>query len=107
LWAVVILSNLVTGQILYHEPIARDMCFRYFVLADGFSRNQWNELACEVWAELEDTDRRRVHEIMWRITETSPEAREILARVLKMTAIERWGLDDVGRSPFFFRNPPI
>ena len=108
LWAAMVMfCHLVTGQVLYNEPIASDMCFRYFVMAEGFSMNQWNELACEVWADLDETDRRRVNEIMLRITtEVSPEAREILARVLRMTAIKRWGHDDVARSPFLM-NPPI
>jgi serine/threonine protein kinase len=101
LWSsVVILFNLLTGEILYREPIPSDINFRYFILARGISQTPANERTVEVLMGLEGAEQTALWKIASRCLHLSPEVLEILDQVLRVAMQERWTTDEISASAF-------
>lgn len=105
LWsAIVILFNLLTGEILYRQPSPSDLGFRYFVLARGISRTPVNERTVEVLMDLEGAEQMALWKIASRCLQLSPHVLEILDQVLRVAMQERWTAEDIAASPFLRPN---
>jgi serine/threonine protein kinase len=94
--SVVVMFHLLTGRSLYHIPYPDDTFFRYFCLAQGFSRRDGNRLAAQVMAELEGT----IEEAPLRAFAVACEALsrdllDMLAGVLQVDLKLRWTLDEI------------
>jgi serine/threonine protein kinase len=94
--SVVVLFHLLTGRSLYHIPYPDDTFFRYFCLAQGFSRRDGNRLAAQVMEELEGT----MEEAPLRVFAIACEALsrdllDLLAGVLQVDLKLRWTLDEI------------
>jgi serine/threonine protein kinase len=101
LWSsIVILFNLLTGEILYRQPSPSDIGFRYFVLAGGISKTPVNERTVEVLMDLEGADQMALWKIASRCLHLSPEVLEILDQVLRVAMQERWTTDEISVSAF-------
>lgn len=101
LWsAVVILFNLLTGELLYRQPSPSDIGFRYFVLARGISQTPVNERTVEVLTDLEGAEQMALWKIASRCLQLSPEVLEILDQVLRVAMQERWTTEEIATSAF-------
>ncbi len=101
LWAsVVILFNLLTGEILYRQPSPSDIGFRYFVLARGISQTPVNERTIEVLMDLEGVEQMALWKIASRCLEFSPEVLEIFDNVFRVAMQERWTTEQIVASAF-------
>lgn len=93
LWSsIVVLFNLLTGEILYRVPVPQDLSFRYFILAGGVSSTPQNERTVEILLDLAEEDPSRQE--LWRKAQKclglSPEALELLEGVLQVPPPDRW-----------------
>ena len=96
LWSsLVILFNLLTGEMIYRLPIPQDLNFRYFIQAGGVSSTPQNERTVEILLDLaddDDNDDRRQE--LWNKAQKclglSPEALELFQGVLQVTPHNRW-----------------
>lgn len=106
LWSsVVILFNLLTGEILCREPHPGDLGFRYCILARGISQTPVNERTVEVLMDLEgQAEQIGLLRIAARVLELSPQVLEVFDGVLRVAMQERWTTDDIANSAFM-RNP--
>eukprot|EP00934_Nitzschia_sp_Nitz4_P008045 Nitzschia sp. Nitz4//scaffold36_size144017//37676//38815//NITZ4_003074-RA/size144017-processed-gene-0.35-mRNA-1//1//CDS//3329549420//8035//frame0 len=99
LWSsVVILFNLLTGEVLYRMPHPSDLGFRYFILARGISRTPMNERTVEVLMDLEESERTALWRIVAHCLNLSPEVTDILDGVLRVAMDERWTMEEVASS---------
>jgi serine/threonine protein kinase len=94
--SVIVLFHLLAGRSLYHIPYPDDTFFRYFCLAQGFSRRDGNRLAAQVMEELEGT----VEEVPLRAFAVACDALsrdllDLLAGVLQVDLKVRWTLDEI------------
>lgn len=94
LWSsVVILFNLVTGEIAWETSLPTDRRFRYLVLAGGLSRIPVNERTVEMLADEPITsDLRSLAEICMNL---NPAVADLLEGVLKLDPNQRWKTDQV------------
>ena len=100
LWSsMLVLFNLLTGELLYEDPTHNNIKFCYFVLARGLSRTPMNERLMEMlMAELNNapgSERDAIDRTIKKVLQLSPEVRELLENVFKMAPHERWTLDHV------------
>lgn len=101
LWSsVVILFNLLTGEILYRQPDPSDIGFRYFVLARGISQTPVNERTVEVLMDLEDAEQIALWRIASRCLQFSSEVLEIFDQVLRVAMQERITAEEIATSAF-------
>jgi hypothetical protein len=115
LWAAVVtLFNLLTGRVLYDQPVSRDLYFQFFIVAGGLSRKPWNDLTekvgddlmeRELLMDLDETRRQEFLPILARCLQLSPEVLEIFENVLRKAPDERWDLDAIAASDFM--NQPM
>ena len=97
---MVILFNLLTGELLYRQPSPSDIGFRYFVLARGISRTPVNERTVEVLMDLEGAEQTALWKVASRCLHLSPEVLDVLDHVLRVAMQERWTTDDIATSAF-------
>ena len=100
LWSsILVLFNLLTGEFLYEEPTPENIKFKYFVLARGLSRTPMNEQLMEMLMtemnNVREKERDTIDRTIRKILQLSPEVRELLENVFKMTPHERWTLVQV------------
>jgi serine/threonine protein kinase len=102
LWsAVVVLFNLLTGEILYELPHPEDLLFRYFVLARGVSRTPMNERTYEILMDTGETaEQTALCKMTQKCMDLSPEVLELLESVLKVAPQERWTTEQVNGCPW-------
>ena len=105
-WAsTVILFNMVTGEMLYEQPIPENLNFRYFLLAQGINTTSRNEQAMEILMDfmndrshnptVQRSDPPPILLMIQKILQLSPEVLELLQGVLQVTPHERWTLDQI------------
>ena len=95
LWSsLVVLFNLLTGEIMFRLPIPQDLNFRYFILAGGISSTPQNERTVEILLDLADDDNNEDRQELWNKAQKclglSPEALELFQGVLQVTPHIRW-----------------
>lgn len=99
LWSsIVILFNLLTGEVLYRLPSPGDISFRYFILARGISQTPVNERTVEVLMELEDAEQMSLWQVASRCLHLSPDVLQVLDKVLRVGMHERWTSSDICKS---------
>jgi serine/threonine protein kinase len=96
LWSsIVVLFNLLTGELLYRVPVPQDLSFRYFIQAGGVSSTPQNERTVEILLDLADDDedsssRQELWNKAQKCLGLSPEVLELLQGVLQVTPHNRW-----------------
>jgi serine/threonine protein kinase len=107
LWsAAVLLYNLLTGQVLYEAPHYTNISFRYFVLAGGLSSRPINERTVEILMDTFGTEagqRDRQHKLLSQAMahiDLSPEAIELLEKLLDVDPSARWNLAQAMESAY-------
>jgi serine/threonine protein kinase len=93
LWSsLVVLFNLLTGEILYRVPMPCDLSFRYFIQAGGVSSTPQNERTVEILLDLadDDEDRQELWNKAQKCLGLSPEVLELMQGVLQVTPHNRW-----------------
>mmetsp|Transcript_11828 Transcript_11828/g.21867 ORF Transcript_11828/g.21867 Transcript_11828/m.21867 type:complete len:383 (+) Transcript_11828:167-1315(+) len=97
LWsAAVILFNLVTGEVGWTEPFPGNLLFRYFLLAGGLSRSPANERTVEIL--MDEPAESPLKNLVRKCLSLSPEVLDLIEGMLKISADERWNIDQVLRS---------
>lgn len=115
LWSsLVILYNLLTGQVLCEAPHPTDISFRYFILAGGLSSRPINERTVEILMETfndesannnntngqgSTTQHKLLNQSMAHLN-LSPPAIELLEHVFVIQPAERWTLAQVIESTY-------
>jgi serine/threonine protein kinase len=112
LYAVgVILYNLLTNQVLYERPVSADIGYAYFVQAAGLSSTPMNERTVHILQVLrglaegegDGSYRHLMQGLIDKATahlNLSPEAIDLLERILAADPIDRCSLADVEESAF-------
>jgi len=106
LWAAaVILYNLLTNHILYRLPVPSDISFRYNILARGLSSTPLNERTAEVLQSISGLPNGDafLQELLSRAIahlNLSPEATELLEKLLSFDVTERWCLAQAMESTY-------
>lgn len=105
LWsAVIVLYNLVTNQVLYRLPLASDISFRYFILAEGLASNPLNERTIEILQTTVDEGRRDQQNALLKQASAhlnmDPSVMEIFEHVLRVKPHNRWTLAQVMESDY-------
>ena len=108
LWsAAVTLYSLLTGQVLYRMPHPTDIAFRYFILAEGL-RPGLNEQLVEILESAFQPGNTHDHETLIRVAmanlRISPDALELLLKLLVLNPASRWTLMDAASSAWVQRN---
>jgi serine/threonine protein kinase len=97
LWSsIIILFNLLTGEILFKMPVPQDLSFRYFIQAGGLSSTPQNERTVEILLDLADDNDEdsSIRQDLWNKAQKclglSPEVLDLLQGVLQVTPQNRW-----------------
>jgi len=94
LWSsVVILFNLVTGEIAWETSLPTDRNFRYLVMAGGLSRIPVNERTVEILANEPVTS--SIRSLAGKCMNLNPTVADLLDGVLKLDPNQRWKTNQV------------
>ena len=97
LWAAVVtLFNLVTGEVMYKIPHPSDNLFKYFVMAQGVSRNS-TELCREAMKDMVVNPSQKIAamRIARKVRSLSPSVKLLFEKSLSMDPNDRWKLEDI------------
>lgn len=94
LWSsVIILFNLLTGEIAWETSLPHDVRFRYLVLAGALSRMPVNERTVEILADEPVTSSLRL--LAEKCLDLNPNVADLLGGVLKLDPNQRWKTQQV------------
>jgi len=94
LWSsVVILFNLLTGEIAWETSLPTDRNFRYLVMAGGLSRIPVNERTVEILANEPVTS--SIRSLAEKCMNLNPTVADLLDGVLKLDPNQRWKTNQV------------